>query len=69
MKGKHVVVTGASSGIGRAIALRLARDGARVTLLAGTPAMVRPIRWRPASSLVVYNGDIECRLLSYDVPG
>jgi 23S rRNA G2445 N2-methylase RlmL len=43
--------------------------GARVTLLAGTPAIVRPIRWRPVSSLVVYNGDIECRLLSYDVPG
>jgi len=34
MSGKHVVVTGAGTGIGRAIALRLARDGASVTLLA-----------------------------------
>jgi NAD(P)-dependent dehydrogenase (short-subunit alcohol dehydrogenase family) len=31
---KHLVVTGASSGIGRAIAVRLAKDGARVSLLA-----------------------------------
>jgi len=34
MTGKHVVVTGAGSGIGRAIALRLAREGASLTLLA-----------------------------------
>lgn len=34
MTGKHVVVTGAGTGIGRAIALRLARDGASVSLLA-----------------------------------
>jgi NAD(P)-dependent dehydrogenase (short-subunit alcohol dehydrogenase family) len=34
MTGKHVVVTGAGTGIGRAIAIRLAEDGAVVTLLA-----------------------------------
>jgi NAD(P)-dependent dehydrogenase (short-subunit alcohol dehydrogenase family) len=34
MTGKHVVVTGAGTGIGRAVALRLAREGAAVTLLA-----------------------------------
>ena len=34
MTGKHVVVTGAGTGIGRAIAIRLAGDGAVVTLLA-----------------------------------
>lgn len=34
IKGKHVIVTGASSGIGRALALSLAKRGARVTLAA-----------------------------------
>lgn len=32
--GQHVVVTGAGTGIGRAIALRLAREGAHLSLLA-----------------------------------
>ncbi len=34
MQGKHVIVTGAGAGIGRAIAHRLDREGARLTLLA-----------------------------------
>src|SRR5260221_717089 len=33
-EGRHVVVTGAGRGIGKAIALRLAREGARLSLLA-----------------------------------
>ena len=33
MSTRHVVVTGAGTGIGRAIALRQARDGAAVGLL------------------------------------
>jgi NAD(P)-dependent dehydrogenase (short-subunit alcohol dehydrogenase family) len=34
LEGKHVVVTGAGTGIGRAIAQRLAEEGARLTLMA-----------------------------------
>ena len=34
MADRHIVVTGAGRGIGKAIALRLARDGARLSLLA-----------------------------------
>jgi len=41
--------------------------GHRITILAGAPSVVRPIRMKPSSSLVVWNGDIECRLLTYDV--
>lgn len=50
--------------MGRAFA-KLA--GHRITILAGTPAIPRAIRWKPESSLVVMNGDIECRLLTYAV--
>ncbi len=34
LAGQHIVVTGAGTGIGRAIAFRLAREGARLSLLA-----------------------------------
>jgi NAD(P)-dependent dehydrogenase (short-subunit alcohol dehydrogenase family) len=34
VEGRHIVVTGAGRGIGKAIAQRLARDGARLSLLA-----------------------------------
>lgn len=37
MQGRHVMVTGASRGIGRAIAVRLGRGGATLTLLARDP--------------------------------
>ena len=50
--------------MGRAFA-RL--SGHRITVLAGTPAIMHAIPMRPEKSLVVWNGDIECRLLNYSV--
>jgi putative N6-adenine-specific DNA methylase len=47
-------------------ALRLMR-GHRVSVLAGTPEIARAIPSRPVKSLIVYNGAIECRLLSYEI--
>jgi NAD(P)-dependent dehydrogenase (short-subunit alcohol dehydrogenase family) len=44
--GKTAVVTGASSGIGRAIALRLGEAGAHVFATGRQPA-ARPPRWPP----------------------
>jgi NAD(P)-dependent dehydrogenase (short-subunit alcohol dehydrogenase family) len=41
MTGKHVVVSGAGTGIGRAIALRVSGDGAAVTLLARSEERLR----------------------------
>jgi NAD(P)-dependent dehydrogenase (short-subunit alcohol dehydrogenase family) len=43
LAGKHVVVTGAGTGIGRAIARRLAEEGARLTLLARDEARLRDV--------------------------
>ena len=58
MTGKHVVVTGAGTGIGRAIALRLAREGASLSSWRGTrrTSERRPLAskarrtWRRATS-------------------
>jgi NAD(P)-dependent dehydrogenase (short-subunit alcohol dehydrogenase family) len=43
LAGKHVVVTGAGTGIGRAIAQRLAAEGARLTLLARDEERLRDV--------------------------
>lgn len=42
--------------------------GYRAGILAGTPEIPRSIHLRPEKTLIVYNGAIECRLLSYEIP-
>jgi NAD(P)-dependent dehydrogenase (short-subunit alcohol dehydrogenase family) len=43
LEGRHVVVTGAGTGIGRAIAERVAAEGARLTLLARNEERLRDV--------------------------
>ncbi len=60
---------GASDNLYRDMAQAFARlRGWRVAILAGTPAIERAMRRRADKVLTVYNGDIECRLLVYEVP-
>jgi NAD(P)-dependent dehydrogenase (short-subunit alcohol dehydrogenase family) len=61
MTGTHVVVTGAGTGIGRAIALRLARDGAAVTLLAWDEEHLRETASRIAGASHVETCDVRDR--------
>lgn len=53
--GKHIVITGATSGIGRAGALRLASEGARLTLTGTNPARIAALRDEIPEAAVVLN--------------
>jgi len=60
--GKHVIVTGGSRGIGAAIAVALARDGARLTLMSrGTHAL------EEAAAEVRQETTAECEAVACDV--
>lgn len=56
LSGKHVVVTGAGKGIGRATALMLAERGARVTALS-----------RSGDDLKALSSEIDCRTVAVDL--
>ena len=62
---RHIAVTGAGTGIGRAIALRLAREGARLTLLARDTGRleetVRIARDEGAASALAIGCDVQDR--------
>src|SRR3954447_21218919 len=60
LEGKHVVVTGAGRGIGRAIALRLAREGATLSFLARDVAALEETA-QEAGSAFVFACDIRER--------
>jgi NAD(P)-dependent dehydrogenase (short-subunit alcohol dehydrogenase family) len=61
MSERHVVVTGAGTGIGRAIAARLGRDGARLTLLARDEGRVRETAAALEASTHVVSCDVRER--------
>lgn len=42
--------------------------GCRVALLAGTPEILKAMPLRPTATHVLFNGDIECRFVVYDIP-
>jgi putative N6-adenine-specific DNA methylase len=44
-------------------------DGHVISVLAGGPAMARAIGLRPDRAHTLFNGDLECRLLTYDLRG
>jgi len=67
LEGKHVVVTGAGTGIGRAIARRLADEGARLTLLARDESRLRDVVPGAATKSVDIR-DHDAVLAAFDEP-
>jgi short-subunit dehydrogenase len=66
MSVKHVLLTGASSGIGRAVALRYAREGARLSLLGRDAerldAAAAECRRQGATAVATHRADVQDRV-------
>jgi NAD(P)-dependent dehydrogenase (short-subunit alcohol dehydrogenase family) len=60
-RGRHVLVTGAGSGIGRAVALRLAADGARVALVGRRRAALEAVAGEAKGETLVATADVRER--------
>jgi NAD(P)-dependent dehydrogenase (short-subunit alcohol dehydrogenase family) len=67
LEGKHVVVTGAGTGIGRAIAERLGAEGARLTLMARDESRLRDVAPGAATRSVDIR-DRDAVLAAFDEP-
>jgi 3-oxoacyl-[acyl-carrier protein] reductase len=61
LRGRIAVVTGAGTGIGRAIALRLSRRGAKLALLGRTPATLEAVAAEAAGEALCARCDVAIR--------
>jgi 3-dehydrosphinganine reductase len=64
---QHVIITGGSSGIGKAIALKLARSGANLSIIARTPSTLEAAkteleaaRLSPEQRILALRADVAC---------
>ena len=67
VKGKHVVVTGGSEGLGKAIATRYVKAGANVTLLARTESKLKAAQLAIQAEVANVVGDGNVHWVSSDV--
>ena len=64
LRGRNALVTGASMGIGRAIAVALAKEGVRVAVMARRRNLLEQLQDEVGAKLVI----IECDFLEQDAP-